>query len=144
MIENKLLNVMEYFAPFYRNERDEYSIRVFIDKYNFLLLDPNKFYQALCSNKITKKPYGLGIQSYDKRVWVQHIENQALRFWITEKNGGITEEGKLYDLKFSEELTFKDIKFISAFYYKNNTRNKELKQRIFHGQQSYNLGKNDE
>lgn len=144
MIENKLLKVMEYFAPFYYHGKEDYSIKIFIDEDKYILLDSNKFYQALCSDTIAKKPYGLGIQSYKKRVWIQHLENKALRFWLTENNGGITDKEKYYDLKYSDELTFKDIKFVAAFYYKNNARNKELKQRTFYAEESYNVGKNNE
>lgn len=144
MVENRLIKVMNYFAPFYKPSRDEFSIKVFFNDVEYILLDPNKFHKALNSKKINKKPYGLGIQTYNKKVWIQHIENLCLRFWITKENGGIKEDDKFYDLEFNEDISFKDIKFVATFYWLNNYRYKELVKRPLFGESSINIGKYNE
>lgn len=143
MIENKLIKVMDYFAPYFKSGKEDYNVKVFIEPDSYLLLDANKFHQALNSEKITKKPYGLGIQSYQKRIWVQHIENKCLRFWMTKENGGIKDTDKFYDLEFNEDINFKDIKFISTFYWKNNARHKDEINKSF-WRPSSNLSKEED
>ena len=141
MVESKLIKVMDYFAPFYKPSKDEFSIRVCFNNVEYILLDPNKFHQALNSKKINKKPYGLGIQTYNKKVWIQHMESLCLRFWITKENGGIKDNDKFFDLEFNEDISFKDVKFIAKFYWLNNYRYKELVQRPLFGESSINIGK---